>query len=382
MSERWSRRGREAFWLTTEAFVWSATLVGAAFLLRVYGASGASSTGAHRSGSLTLVAVNGLGVLVPVAVPVLISVLSGWRCIASARAGDGWSGISPGRWWRSWRSAAWWRPRRSGFWSSLSPFFSPARLPSHARRRRRTSPASPETAPPGRSPPCGDLPGQPWFLTAAASALLSMLLRSGLPRGATEWATEQECADEPSGFAGAGRLRLTIRHLTAVQRGRGLERSGCGRSRPAALSPVGLSRRCLLWASGSSGWCRIGWAPLARQSATGRVAPEARALIAEGAGSLEGAQGLQASARVLSRSRILATQPRGASTDLVVHYEVAVAVRGDRRVGPPPKPRVLKGQRGAINAPGAIDPRPRRQPTDDHIGQAHNGPSNEAGQAR
>jgi len=75
MSERRSRQGRQAFWLTTAAFAWSAALLGAAFLLPVYGASGASSTGTHWSGSLTLVAVNGLGVLVAVAVPVLISAL-------------------------------------------------------------------------------------------------------------------------------------------------------------------------------------------------------------------------------------------------------------------------------------------------------------------
>jgi hypothetical protein len=58
------------------------------------------------------------------------------------------------------------------------------------------------------------------------------------------------------------------------------------------MSPAGLSRRYVLWASGSSGWCRIGWAPLARQSATGEVAPEARALIADGAGFLVRAQAL------------------------------------------------------------------------------------------
>jgi hypothetical protein len=41
----------------------------------VYGSSEASSTGAHASGSLTLVAVNGLGVLIPVGIPLLISTI-------------------------------------------------------------------------------------------------------------------------------------------------------------------------------------------------------------------------------------------------------------------------------------------------------------------
>lgn len=75
MSERGTREGRQAFWLSTAALAWSAALVGAAFVLPVYGTSGASPTGAHSSGSLTLVAVNGLGVLVPVGIPVLISAL-------------------------------------------------------------------------------------------------------------------------------------------------------------------------------------------------------------------------------------------------------------------------------------------------------------------
>lgn len=50
-------------------------MVGGAFVLPLYGSSGTSSTGAQSSGSLTLVAVNGLGVLVPVAIPLLISAL-------------------------------------------------------------------------------------------------------------------------------------------------------------------------------------------------------------------------------------------------------------------------------------------------------------------
>ncbi len=43
-------------------------------MLPVYGSSGTSSTGVSWSGSSTLVAVNGVGVLVPVGIPLLISV--------------------------------------------------------------------------------------------------------------------------------------------------------------------------------------------------------------------------------------------------------------------------------------------------------------------
>ena len=50
-------------------------LVGGAFTLPVYSSSATSSTGAHVSRSLTLIAVNGLGVLVPIGIPLLISAL-------------------------------------------------------------------------------------------------------------------------------------------------------------------------------------------------------------------------------------------------------------------------------------------------------------------
>lgn len=75
MSNPGARQGRQAFWLTTAAVVWSAALVGGAFTLPAYSSSATSSTGAPSSGSLTLVAVNGLGVLVPVGIPLLISAL-------------------------------------------------------------------------------------------------------------------------------------------------------------------------------------------------------------------------------------------------------------------------------------------------------------------
>lgn len=75
MSTPGARQGRQAFWLTSAGVAWSAALVGGAFTLPVYSSSATSSTGANVSGSLTLVAVNGLGVLVPVGIPLLISAL-------------------------------------------------------------------------------------------------------------------------------------------------------------------------------------------------------------------------------------------------------------------------------------------------------------------
>jgi hypothetical protein len=75
MSQREARRGRQAFWLTVSAFVWSAGLVGAAFMLPLYGSSSSSSTGTHSSASLTLVQVNGLEALVPMGAPLIIAAL-------------------------------------------------------------------------------------------------------------------------------------------------------------------------------------------------------------------------------------------------------------------------------------------------------------------
>ena len=75
MSKPGARQGRQAFWLTSAAVTWSTALVGGAFTLPVYSSSATSSTGARVFGTLTLVAVNGLGVLVPVGIPLLISAL-------------------------------------------------------------------------------------------------------------------------------------------------------------------------------------------------------------------------------------------------------------------------------------------------------------------
>jgi hypothetical protein len=68
--------GRRAFWCTVGAFVWSTALVGAAFLVPVYGTSSSSAFGTpHASAPATLVGVNGLWVLIPVAVPIVIAAL-------------------------------------------------------------------------------------------------------------------------------------------------------------------------------------------------------------------------------------------------------------------------------------------------------------------
>lgn len=92
MPTRELRRGRQAFWLTVAASLWSAALVGAAFLLPMYGSSSTSSSGAQSSGSSTLVAVNGLGVLIPVGVPLIIAALV-WvalhhKCSRGGRVGS------------------------------------------------------------------------------------------------------------------------------------------------------------------------------------------------------------------------------------------------------------------------------------------------------
>jgi hypothetical protein len=69
------RRGRWAFGLTVTAFTWALTLVVAALVVPVYsGEQGGSASGTVTMTS-TLVAQNGLGVLVPVALPAAIAAL-------------------------------------------------------------------------------------------------------------------------------------------------------------------------------------------------------------------------------------------------------------------------------------------------------------------
>lgn len=70
-----SSRGRWAFGLMVLAFSWGVVLVGAALLVPAYSSTTASAPFgvSTSSASSTLVQVNGLGVLIPVAVPALIA---------------------------------------------------------------------------------------------------------------------------------------------------------------------------------------------------------------------------------------------------------------------------------------------------------------------
>jgi len=63
------RRGRWAFGLTVAAFAWAVALVVGAVLVPVYDVEDSSS----GSSSATLVGENGLGVLLPVAFPVVVA---------------------------------------------------------------------------------------------------------------------------------------------------------------------------------------------------------------------------------------------------------------------------------------------------------------------
>jgi hypothetical protein len=75
MSHARHRAGRQAFWLTVAAFAWSAALVGAAFVLPLYGSSSTSSTGAHFSAGPTLIDVNGPSALIPMGIPLVVVAL-------------------------------------------------------------------------------------------------------------------------------------------------------------------------------------------------------------------------------------------------------------------------------------------------------------------
>ena len=80
------------------AVVWSAVLVLAAFVLPVYGTSSGSSTGdasgdqstaVTTTGTATLVGVNGLGVLLVIGFPLIITLLVG-AALAARRRRLGW----------------------------------------------------------------------------------------------------------------------------------------------------------------------------------------------------------------------------------------------------------------------------------------------------
>ena len=91
------------FWSRTTTFallfavVWSSLLVLAAFVLPAYGSSSSSSssgssdatTEVTTTGTGTLVGVNGLGVLVIIGLPLVLSLLVGWA-LAARRRRIGW----------------------------------------------------------------------------------------------------------------------------------------------------------------------------------------------------------------------------------------------------------------------------------------------------
>jgi len=84
-----------AFWLTVAAFAWGAALVVAAFVVPVYGsASDSAPSGAPGDpASTTLVGVNGVGVVVPVAVPAVVAALVGLALHRKCSRGGRVSGI-------------------------------------------------------------------------------------------------------------------------------------------------------------------------------------------------------------------------------------------------------------------------------------------------
>jgi uncharacterized membrane protein YhaH (DUF805 family) len=69
------RRGRWAYGLTATAFAWALALVVAAFVVPVYEGEAAGDGGSSGSMGATLIGENGLGALVPVALPALVTAL-------------------------------------------------------------------------------------------------------------------------------------------------------------------------------------------------------------------------------------------------------------------------------------------------------------------
>jgi hypothetical protein len=102
------RLGRWAFGLTVAAFLWAVALIAAAFLAPAYSGSESSSvsdpngttTSGPRHTTSTLVEENGLEVLVPIAVPALITVLVWFalhhKCSRGSRASDriAWAAVA------------------------------------------------------------------------------------------------------------------------------------------------------------------------------------------------------------------------------------------------------------------------------------------------
>jgi hypothetical protein len=95
MRERLSGRGGLAFGLTAAAFGWAVALIGAAFVVPVYSGMSASSDGhttVTHNYSSTLVDENGLRVLVPLGIPVLLVALVWFALHRKCAHGSRWSG--------------------------------------------------------------------------------------------------------------------------------------------------------------------------------------------------------------------------------------------------------------------------------------------------
>jgi hypothetical protein len=88
------RRGRWAFALTAAGFAWAAALVPAALLVPVYSGKTASASGSFSTNA-TLVAENGAGVLVPIAIPAAVAALVWYalhrRCTRGGSSYLAWS---------------------------------------------------------------------------------------------------------------------------------------------------------------------------------------------------------------------------------------------------------------------------------------------------
>lgn len=101
MSDRGAarREGRLAFALTVAAAGWSLALVPAAFLAPMYSGAESSTFSGTTHTTATLVGVNGLWVIAPVSVPLVVALLA-WaglrmRCSSGSRAGTllAWAAI-------------------------------------------------------------------------------------------------------------------------------------------------------------------------------------------------------------------------------------------------------------------------------------------------
>lgn len=70
-----TRRGLWAFWLTVTAFAWALGVVAAALVVPLYTGESSTVAGETVGTTSTLIDENGLGVLVPVALPAVLTLL-------------------------------------------------------------------------------------------------------------------------------------------------------------------------------------------------------------------------------------------------------------------------------------------------------------------